>query len=221
MKKLLVGCLGILVLGAIVLGVGLYFVYRAATPLIDDARGYLAGMSQLEEIEREITNTAPYAAPPSGELTAPQVQRFVRVQQHVRASLGQRFKEIEVKYAHLKGEGESTTRVGFADMVNSLRDITNVYVDARRYQVEALNKEGFSQEEYAWVSERMFQAAGMEISSRIDLRKLEEAVRRGTGAENITADRIPRPNVPPKNRELVKPYVDQMDEWLPLVFFGL
>lgn len=221
MKKLLGGCLVIAVLGAIVLGVGAYFLYRAASPLIEDARGYLAGMSQLDDLERDIRNTSPHAPPASGEITEDQVQRFVRVQQHVRTALGKRMEEIEAKYEHLKGNRESGASVGFADMVNSLRDITNVYVDARRYQVEALNAEGFSQAEYSWVRDRMFQAAGMEISSRIDLRKLEEAIRQGTGAENITADRLPRPNVPPKNRALVKPYVSQMDEWIPLVFFGL
>jgi hypothetical protein len=111
--------------------------------------------------------------------------------------------------------------VPFTELLSSLREITGIYVDARRYQVDALNKEGFSQSEYSWVRDRMFQAAGMEIGSRIDIEKLQEAIRNGTGLDGIRADDLPRPNVPAKNRELVKPYVSQMDEWLPLVFFGL
>jgi hypothetical protein len=221
MKKLLVGCLVILVLGAIVVGVGSYFLYRAASPLIEDARGYLEGMSKLEDIERGLSNKSTYPAPASGELTEAQVQRFARVQQHVRAQLGQRMSEIEEKYKHLKANSDSNTPVAFTDVISGLRDITNVYVDARRYQVDALNKEGFSQEEYSWVRDRMFQAAGMEIGSRIDIEKLQEAVRNGTGIEGISADRLPMREVPAKNRELVKPYINQMDEWLPLVFFGL
>lgn len=221
MKKLLVGCLVILVLGAIVVGVGSYFLYRAASPLIEDARGYLEGMSKLEDIERGLSNKSTYTAPASGELTEAQVQRFARVQQHVRAQLGQRMSEIEEKYKHLKANSDSNTPVAFTDVISGLRDITNVYVDARRYQVDALNKEGFSQEEYSWVRDRMFQAAGMEIGSRIDIEKLQEAVRNGTGIEGISADRLPMREVPAKNRELVKPYINQMDEWLPLVFFGL
>jgi hypothetical protein len=159
----------------------------------------MEGMSKLSEIDRGLENKAAYNAPASGELTEDQVQRFVRVQQQMRSQLGQPFTEL----------------------LSSLREITGIYVDARRYQVEALNKEGFSQSEYSWVRDRMFQAAGMEIGSRIDIEKLQEAIRNGTGLEGIRADDLPRLNVPAKNRELVKPYVGQMDEWLPLVFFGL
>lgn len=221
MKKLLVGCLVILVLGAVVVGVGSYFLYRAASPLIEDARNYLEGMSQLAEVDRQLANKSSYTPPATGELTEPQVQRFVRVQQHMRAQLGQRMKEIEEKYQYLQSGSERNAEVSFTQLLGSLREITGVYVDARRYQVEALNKEGFSQDEYSWVRDRMFQAAGMEIGSRIDIEKLQDAIRNGTGIEGIRADRVPIPEVPAKNRALVKPYVGQMDEWLPLVFFGL
>ena len=34
-------------------------------------------------------------------------------------------------------------------------------MQARRYQVDALNQEQFSQAEYCWVRDRIFQAAGM------------------------------------------------------------
>jgi hypothetical protein len=220
MKKLLVGCLVIVVLGAIVVGVGSYMLYRAASPLIEDARSYLEGMAQLSELDRQIVNRSPHTPPASGELTEAQVQRFVRVQQHVRSALGQRMKEIEERYQHLK-DGSGSNDVPFTELLSSLREITGVYLDARRYQVEALNKENFSQDEYSWVRDRMFQAAGMEIGSRIDLEKLQDAIRNGTGIDAIRADRVPLPDVPMKNRELVKPYVEQMDDWLPLVFFGL
>lgn len=219
MKKLLVGCLVILVLGGVILAVGSYFLYRAASPLIEDARQYVQGMSELDDLERRITNRASYTLPASGELTESQVQRFVRVQEHVRAELGQRFSQIEERYRRLNtGDRQD---VPFTELLGSLREIAGVYVEARRYQVDALNREAFSQEEYSWVRDRMFQAAGMEIGSRIDLGKLEEAVREQTGLEGARADRLPMRDVPAANRALVKPYVDRMDEWLPLVFFGL
>ena len=47
------------------------------------------------------------------------------------------------------------------------------------------------------------------------------AVREGTGMEDFSAPRVPTRDVPEKNRELVKPYLKQMDEWIPLAFFGL
>jgi hypothetical protein len=220
MKKLLAGCLVIAVLGVVVLGVGAYMAYRAASPYIEDARSYLQGMSQLAELDQRVANKSPHAPPASGELTDEQVQRFVRVQQHLRTELGQRVKDIEERYKHLRSDN-GTRDVPLTDLVNSLRDITGLVVDAKRFQVDALNTEGFSQAEYSWVRERMFQAAGVEIGSRLDLQKLQDAVRSGTGFEAIQVDSVRLPDAPLKNRELVQPFVQQMREWLPLIFFGL
>ena len=221
MRKLLIGCLVIAVLGAIVFAVGGYFLYRAASPVFENARNYFEGMSELGELEKKIANTAPHAPPETGELTETQVQRFVRVQDSVRGALGQRFNEIEQKYQHLKANADAQQQPSMGEMLSALSDIANVFVQARRFQVNALNQEGFSQAEYSWVRDRVYQAAGMEITSMVDLKKLEEAVRQGTGIDNIGAPRVPSPNVPEKNRALVKPHLDKMDQWLPLAFFGL
>lgn len=220
MKKLLGGCLVVLVLGAIVAGVGAYFLYRAASPVIQNARNYLEGMNELGEIEKQISNRSTYAAPQAGELTEEQVQRFVRVQDNVRAALGQRFREIEEKYEYLRNSsGDRQPSVG--EVLSSLSEIGSLFVQARRFQVSALNQEGFSQDEYSWVRDRVFQAAGMEVTQMVDLRKIESAVREGTGIENIGAPRVPSPDVPERNRELVKPHLQKMDQWIPLAFFGL
>jgi hypothetical protein len=221
MKKFAIGCLVIAVLAGVVLAGGAYYVYRAARPLLDDARAYLSRMTELGEIAKQIENTAPHTPPANGELTDDQMQRFVRVQESVRAALGQRFGEIEAKYRHLKQNAEGNVPPSITEMLGALGDIANVFVQARRYQVNALNQEHFSQAEYSWVRDRVFQAAGVEITRSVDLKKLEEAVRNGTGIQDIRAPEIPMPRVPEKNRALVKPHLTKMDDWLPLAFFGL
>jgi hypothetical protein len=221
MKKLLVGCLAIVVLGVVALGVGAYFVYRAATPYIEDARAALRGLSELGELDKDIKNKTAHTPPQSGELTDAQLQRFARVQDHVRTTLGQRMKEFETRYEHLKSQNQGGAQPSFTETMAALRDLANVFLDARRYQVDALNSEGFSQSEYAWVRNRVFEAAGIEAANMIDLGQLERAVREGTGMEDFRAPRVPTRDVPEKNRALVKPYLKQMDEWIPLAFFGL
>jgi len=69
-----------------------------------------------------------------------------------------------------------------AEMMVALGDLANLFVQARRFQVDALNQERFSQAEYSWVRDRIFQAAGVHVTSTIDLRKLEArgVVRGGT-----------------------------------------
>ena len=219
-KKLLVAFLVIAVLGFGALAAGSYFLYRAATPFIEDARSYVRGLSELGKIEAEVKNKAPHTVPSSGELTEAQVQRFARVQEHVATALGQRMRDFEQKYQHLKSTGDDS-HPSVREVFNGLGELAGVFVEARRYQVDALNKENFSQEEYSWVRNRMFEAAGMEVANRIDLRGLERAIRDGTGIDDFKAPDVPKLDVPAKNSELVKPYMRKLDDWIPLAFFGL
>jgi hypothetical protein len=220
-KKLLAAFLMIFVLGIALFATGSYFLYRAATPLIEDARNYVRGLSELGKLEAEVKNKAPHAAPASGELSEAQVQRFARVQNHVRTALGQRMRDFEQKYQHLTSNGDHS-HPSVRELFGGLRELAGVYVQARRYQVDALNKEDFSQEEYSWVRNRMFEAAGMQVvANRIDLRSLERAIRDGTGIDDFETPDLPKPNIPAKNIELVKPHLKVFDEWIPLAFFGL
>jgi hypothetical protein len=223
MKKLLVGCLGILALACVLFAVGGYILYRAASPVIDSARGYLSNLSRINELDKDIANQTPFTPPATGELTEPQVQRFARVQDSVKNALGQRMTEIEEKYKRFKGTAENRQQPSFSDMVGALNDLANVLLQARHFQVNALNEEKFSRAEYSWVRDRVFQAAGKEVVNQVDLKKIEEQIRNNTGVSVDTsrAPTVPLAPVPERNRELVKPYLDRMDSWLPLAFFGM
>jgi hypothetical protein len=220
-KKLVVGCLVVLVLAVILGGVASYFLYRAASPMFQNARNYLEGMADISELDNQIANKSAFTAPANGELTEDQVTRFVRVQDGIRAALGRRFEEIEAKYKHLKGTGETPAQPSLSDLISAVSDLGNLFVQAKRNQVEALNREGFAPAEYSWVRDRVFQAAGIEATSKIDFRKLEDMVRDGTGITDLEVPRVPMLQVPDRNRALVKPHLDKVDQWLPLMFFGL
>jgi hypothetical protein len=217
-KKILAGCLVILVLGGVMLAVGAYFAYRAASPMVESARTMFDGLSQVSELEKEIKNRNSYSGPDNGELQKEQVDRFVRVQDSMRKSMGQRFDEIEAKYEYLKN---NSTQPSFTELMGSLREMAGLIVDARRAQVNALNQENFSSDEYSWVKTRVYSAAGIELTNSIDFEKIAEAAREGTGLESIRVPDQPLASVPEKNRELVKPHMGRMDEWIPLAFFGL
>lgn len=220
MKKILFGCLGVAVLAVILFVVGAFILYRTGRPLYESARNYVTGLTELGKLDESIVNKTPYTAPTNGELTPAQMERFARVQDHVRQALGQRMNEIEQKYKSLKVNADSKPP-SIGEVLSGLNDIANVFVQARRFQVDALNQEKFSQAEYSWVRDRVFQAAGREVTASIDLKKIEDAVKQNTGVEKIPTPELPTINVPPKNRELVKPYLDRMDSWIPLAFFGL
>jgi hypothetical protein len=144
----------------------------------------------------------------------------------VRGALGQRFNEIEAKYKNLKynapkAEADGTEKPTIREAFSALGELAGVLLDARRAQVAALNQEHFSSAEYSWVRSHVYQAAGVEATSGFDFQKMAEAARKGTGIDAIEVPKTPIVNVPAKNRALVKPYLNHMDEWLPLLFFGL
>ena len=225
MKKLLGGCLIVLVLLVIGAAVGAYFVYRAARPVYDSARQMVDGASELAEAvatDQKLVNTSDYAGPASGELTADQVQRFLRVQAHVKATLGARAEAFTEKYKELgtKRPDGSEVTPSLTQLLAGLGDMSKVYLDARRAQVDALNAEKFSREEFSWVRLRVYQAAGIEAAG-YEPRQIEGMIKgMATGAE-VTVPDVELPDAPAKNRELVKPYSKQIMEWLAMASFGL
>lgn len=229
MKKLLFGCLVVLVVGAIGLSVAGYFAYRAARPALESAGEYVRGLTRLtalSEIDADIANVEPYDPPANGELTPEQVERFARVQTHVRDTLGARVGEIEAKYRGLDVDQAAAASASFGDALRALSELGQVVVDARRAQVDGLNREGFSQAEYTWVRTSVFQAAGYELAGGLDLGQVGDLVREGAGQAGFSMPegRMPSvslPDVPDRNRELVGPLADRLQDWLPLAFFGI
>ena len=223
MKKLLAGCLVVAVLGAVALAVAGFFAWRMAQPYVEDAGEYVAGfrrLGDLSELDRRVANTAPYAPSETGELSDAQVDRFVRVQEQVRGALGARFSELQAKYQHLEGEMSDGRRtLSFTEAASALTDLSSLVVDARRVQVDAINAQGFSQGEYNWVRTRIYQAAGLEASG-FSLDDIQRFARQGT-AHGIEIPEVTLPEIPARNRELVRPHVPKLKEWMPLAFFGL
>ncbi len=223
MRKLFAGCLVVALLGGVALAVAGFFAWRMAQPYVEDAGQYVAGfrrLGELSELDRRVANTTPYAPSETGELSDAQVDRFVRVQEQVRGALGARFSELQAKYQQLEGEMSSGPRtLSFTEAASALTDLSSLVVDARRLQVDAINAEGFSQGEYNWVRTRIYQAAGLEVTG-FSLDEIQRFARQGT-AHGIEIPEVSLPEIPARNRELVRPHVPKLKEWIPLAFFGL
>ena len=205
--------------------VGAYFLYRAARPVYDSARQMVDGAAQLAEVvatDQKLVNTSDYAGPASGELTADQVQRFLRVQGHVTATLGARTEAFKEKYKELGTTRPDGTEVppSLTQLLAGLGDMSKVYMDARQAQVDALNTEKFSREEFSWVRLRVYQAAGIEVAG-YEPREIERMIKGMASGVEVKVPEVDLPDAPAKNRELVKPYSNQIMEWLAMASFGL
>ena len=105
-------------------------------------------------------------------------------------------------------------------LLSGLGDMSKVYLDARRAQVDALNTEKFSREEFSWVRLRVYQAAGIEAAG-YEPRELERMIKGMASGAEVTVPDVDLPDAPAKNRELVKPHAKQILEWLAMASFGL
>jgi hypothetical protein len=217
MKKWVIGCgLALLIVIVVGVGAGYWFVYRPA-------RAYIAGFRQLGEIaelDKRVANKSPFTAPDNGELTEATVTRFVKVQEDIQSRLGSRTTELKAKYDLIeraqKGEKRSAS---FGEVLGALKDLAGVIVEGKRAQIDALNQSRFSLEEYQWVRQQVYAAAGIALSE-IDLRNVAGAAQSGQRNVEVKTAEITR-EVPEVNKELVKPYAQKLQEWMTFAFFGL
>jgi hypothetical protein len=174
------------------------------------------------EADNRLVSTASYQGPASGELTAEQVERFLRVQAHVRRTLGERANAFKEKYKEIGTSRPDGTEVqpSLSQLLAGLADMSQIYVDARRAQVDALNAEKFSREEFTWVRLRVYQAAGIEATG-YEPRELERALNGMSSGTQVTVPDVDLPDAPAANRALVKPHVGELMEWLAMASFGL
>jgi hypothetical protein len=87
--------------------------------------------------------------------------------------------------------------------------------------VDALNLHKFSDAEYTWVRLRVYEAAGMEITSGIDVSKLEKLANDSGVRMKLETEDIPKPRVPEANRRLVKAHLAKLKDGFALAFLGL
>ena len=225
MKKFVAGCVLAAVLLTALAGVALYYAWGFVRPVVDTVTQVTDGVKQLgdlAEIDAGLTRRDDFEPPVSDELTAAQLDRFLRVQTQVQNSLGTRAEAFTTKYRELSRTLPDGTVVvpTLPQLLGGLKDLSDVYRDARRAQVAAMNGAGFSRSEFSWVRLRVYQAAGLD-AVRYDARDLERLIRTMAEGAQVHAPDVELPDAPAANRALVKPHADELAKWLGLAVFGL
>jgi len=215
MKKLAIGCAVFVLLCVVGGAVGSYVVYHKV-------RSTIAGFAELRkvpELERSVQNQVPYQPPSNGELSPSQLQRYLAVQQTVRARLGAQATVFERNYHRLLSKKEATA-LDMPELVAAYRDLAGVYMDGKRAQVDALNKGGFSLAEYRWVRTQSYAALGVPMMY-FDVSRMVEDVQAGRTPAPPNRVIPLGPSGPPANQKLVKPYEKPIVDYAPYGFFGL
>lgn len=222
MKKILAGCLIVLVIAAIGVAVAGYYAYRAMKPVIDNASSYLDKAREVTRLGEDIRIKTRFEAPANDELTASQVERFIAVQTRVRDELGDKWAEIEKTSADIKARTDTNAKDWtLIEFTSVFSEIANIWLDGRRAQVKALNIQRFSESEYQWVRRRVYEAAGVNLAGNMDLSKIEALARDNASRNGVNLKPMDLPKIPEKNIALVKPHAAKVREWIPMAVLGL
>ena len=222
MKKILAGCLIVAVIAIIGFGVTAFYAYRAVKPVIDNASNYMDKAREVTRLGGQIKIKTPYEPPATSELTPSQVERFLAVQARVRSDLNDHWEQIEKKSAEIKAKADANRQDwALSEFTAVFTDIGNIYLTGRKSQVNALNVQRFSEEEYEWVRMRIYEAAGVQLAGGIDLSRIEDLARQNAGKSGVEIPKMDLPQVPKKNLELVKPHAAKLKAWLPMAVLGL
>lgn len=213
MKKWVFGCLGLAVVIAIGSGYAAYhFLYKPA-------REYAASFQQFKvvpELNARIESRGTFTPPPGGIITEASVQRVMRIQAAVQGRLGERLRELEAKHEALRRDNGPPS---FREAMAALKDLTGLFLDGKRAQVDALNTEQWSLAEYEWTRARIYEALGVPIDATLQY-VISEASRGNIPDRDAAPGREPAP-VPEKNRAVVAPHARELTDRAALVFFAL
>lgn len=218
-KKIALGCLGILSLVIIIGGASVYtFVYKPIS------QGW-GSLKEISQVNSEIEKQEPYEPPADGKLTEEQVNRFVSVQEDLQEQLGEVLEKMQDQYADIGKEWEEEN-VSIRDRISALNDILQLYSEGKSIQVEALNKEDFSLEEYHFVRQAFYRALEMELIP-YNFDDFANAIDKEDLAADIDLESFKTEDIEfskealENNRELVSEHADAAEEWLKFAWWGL
>ncbi|MEO8001401.1 MAG: hypothetical protein ABI644_05955 [Arenimonas sp.] len=152
MKKWLVGCLitGLLLL---VVGGGLayWFIWRPLSAAGGEFMGQVDDLKKIGEADQAVKNKSSFTAPVDGILSGAQINAFVTIQQTISDKMGPDFALLEEKYKKANETSESKADPNLKDVMGAYADMTKLIGRAKQAQVEALNVQNMSLEEYRWI----------------------------------------------------------------------
>lgn len=207
MKKFAIGCFAVLVVVAIA-GGGIAW-FKVIKPGMEFAGGIAELGKQYTELNESIENRSGYTPPGDGVLNEDAFQRFLAAQRQMRSDLEGRLEELQSKYEALEKEiDERGGQAGISDMMGAYSDLTDLLIDAKRAQVEAINDHNFSLQEYNWVRDQVYRAIG-------------ESVAVAAIAANPNASSEFQATVPEATRKMVEPYREELMKSHVLAWWGL
>ncbi|QOC22550.1 hypothetical protein IC757_16335 [Wenzhouxiangella sp. AB-CW3] len=205
MPKILVGCLVVVVLliggGGIA---GYFFVIKPAYDFVTDVEQFV---SEYAELNEQIDRTTRFEPPGDGSVSGEQFQRFLVAQRDMREAMEGRMGELKDKFESMQEQIDSDDRdASLGEIVTAYRGLGDLLLEAKRAQVDSLNRYNFSLQEYLYVRNQTFRALGQEVA---------------VAAYGDSAMQEQTWEVPDETVEMVQPHREELLEGYAFAWFGL
>ncbi|WP_297860325.1 hypothetical protein [Meiothermus sp.] len=209
-RWLMMGCFGFLLFLGLAGWAAYSFLIRPAQALVNN-------FQQIIALDSDVKRQTAYTPAANGLLSPDQVQRFLRVQRSVKQQLGERYQRVEARLNQLANQQVGQLTLDYRTALDLFREGGSLVLDAKGMQVQALNRQDFSLEEYAWVRSQVYAALGYGVPNLNP-----QEILRQIGARDFNPRvELARPEAPAANVRLVEPYRDELVSYYPLTWFGL
>jgi hypothetical protein len=163
-----------------------------------------------------LQNRTAFLPPASGELTEKQTADFAAVEGRVQEQLAARNAVLAQAQEDLE-RADDAHALSVPATLLAFGDVQGFYVDAKKAQVDAMNRANVSKAEFEWVRRQLYRAAGLRLS-QLDVSEILAGVRDAT----VQVHRFePDGPVPERNQFLARPLASKLQAWGALGFFGL
>lgn len=205
MKKFLVGCAIVLV---VLVGAGgtagYFFVIK---PAWEFAGGVQAFVSEYAELDEQIDRKDGFQPPADGAMSDEQFQRFLVAQRDMRQAMEGELEALDKQLEAMKQEQEAENRdAGIGEMFTAYQGLGDLLIQAKRAQVDALNRYQFSLQEYLFVRNQAYRALGQQVA----VASIGEQAPQTRGGDVSQAV-----------REMVAPHREELMEGYAFAWFGI
>lgn len=194
----------------IVLGLGVHFGLKWLGFSMESFKRF----GELDRLNSQVTDQSAYVPPSDLRLTEGQVEKFVVIQRVMKDSMEQEASAFETSIKELESKFKGTNvQLSPREAVRYWNDLSQMLVNVKRVQVEAINAEELSLEEYRWVASQALAAMGMPnvVMDITNPKKMMEA-------GETQAEAVP---VHPENAKLIMPHQELLSETLLFALFGM
>lgn len=167
MKKALTGCLVVALLALVIGGGALWwFVLRPAWNAGSEMVAAAQQWTELVQIEAKIDNQSAFEAPADGVIPGEVLTRFVAVQTQIDARVGDRLALLQSRYEAIEAQqGQDGKEPGLQALLGAYGDLFGLLKEAKQSQVDALNAQRMSLDEYRWTRNRAYAALGLDAAA--------------------------------------------------------